>query len=229
MRTLACRSGPIGDLGANRPTSPRESACRSSPTVAPPRTSQQWLMRLGRFARKRRSPMGKHANFQASGPAPTWYRHAPISKVDPAMPIPSVSTYRLDTVAAKGRHPASAGADPPHRISVVVPVYRSRHTIGGLVAEQHQFTCLTPMPDGCRLPRTRDHPRARRRSRPVRHRRLPDTALAQRAEMVYSKGQGLPQHHAPAPALPDGGTSTASGVRLRYSPLNRVKENDRSI
>jgi hypothetical protein len=45
-------------------------------------------------------------------------------------PISSVNTYR------------------PHLVSVVVPVYRGQHTIGGLVAELHQLTRPTATPDG---------------------------------------------------------------------------------
>jgi glycosyltransferase involved in cell wall biosynthesis len=44
--------------------------------------------------------------------------------------------------------PARPGADRPHLVSVVVPVYRGQHTIGGLVAELQPLTCPTATPDG---------------------------------------------------------------------------------
>nr|WP_255405005.1 glycosyltransferase family 2 protein [Mycobacterium sp. E2479] len=50
-------------------------------------------------------------------------------------------------VAADGRL-NWPGGERPHRISVVVPVYRGQHTIGGLVAELHQLTRPTATPDG---------------------------------------------------------------------------------
>jgi undecaprenyl-phosphate 4-deoxy-4-formamido-L-arabinose transferase len=58
-----------------------------------------------------------------------------------------VTSSALDTAAAHG-HPAGPGADRPHRVSVVVPVYQGEGTIGGLVAELHQFNRPTTTPDG---------------------------------------------------------------------------------
>jgi glycosyltransferase involved in cell wall biosynthesis len=63
------------------------------------------------------------------------------------MAIPSPNTQPLDTVAANG-YPTRPGAGRPHLVSVVVPVYRGQHTIGGLVAELHPLTRPTATPDG---------------------------------------------------------------------------------
>ncbi|MEV0295357.1 glycosyltransferase family 2 protein [Nocardia sp. NPDC050710] len=63
------------------------------------------------------------------------------------MPIPSTRPYRSAEVASNGR-PSRPGADRPHAISVVVPVYRGEDTIGGLVAELHRLTTNGATPSG---------------------------------------------------------------------------------
>ncbi|MFE7745747.1 glycosyltransferase [Nocardia sp. NPDC057455] len=63
------------------------------------------------------------------------------------MPIPSARTLRSGASATNG-DPARPGVDRPHRVSVVVPVYRGEDTIAGLVAELHDLTRPAETPGG---------------------------------------------------------------------------------
>ncbi|MET7772780.1 glycosyltransferase family 2 protein [Nocardia sp. NPDC005366] len=60
------------------------------------------------------------------------------------MPIPPPRPHRSADVASSGR----PGADRPHTVSVVVPVYRGESTIGELVAELHRLTVPGTTPAG---------------------------------------------------------------------------------
>jgi len=63
------------------------------------------------------------------------------------MPDSPVNTCRPDVVTSKVSS-TGQGADRPHLVSVVVPVYRGQHTIGGLVAELGQLTRPSTTPGG---------------------------------------------------------------------------------
>ncbi|MFG3619604.1 glycosyltransferase [Nocardia sp. NPDC047654] len=63
------------------------------------------------------------------------------------MPIPSARALRSGASATNGA-PARPGVDRPHRVSVVVPVYRGEDTIAGLVAELHDLTRPAETPGG---------------------------------------------------------------------------------
>ncbi|MEU1999051.1 glycosyltransferase [Nocardia gamkensis] len=63
------------------------------------------------------------------------------------MPIPSARALRSGAAATNGA-PARPGVDRPHRVSVVVPVYRGEDTIAGLVAELHDLTRPAETPGG---------------------------------------------------------------------------------
>lgn len=63
------------------------------------------------------------------------------------MPIPSAHRNGSPAGATNGR-PARPGADQPHAVSVVVPIYRGEETIGGLVEELHRLTEPTDTPGG---------------------------------------------------------------------------------
>ncbi|WP_084495881.1 glycosyltransferase family 2 protein [Nocardia shimofusensis] len=59
-----------------------------------------------------------------------------------------VSVERLDSDAESVYRPGHPGADRPHAISVVVPVYRGEQTIAALVEELHRLTITHLTPGG---------------------------------------------------------------------------------
>ncbi|MFD4441926.1 glycosyltransferase [Nocardia sp. NPDC058519] len=63
------------------------------------------------------------------------------------MPIPTSPTYRPVPPTPNG-HTDASGGPRPHRVSVVVPIYRGEETISGLVGELHKLSRPTETPGG---------------------------------------------------------------------------------